>query len=85
MADNDQSKNANHSPSIWGAVTVDTDFTHSGKTYVSRAIHSSADGSIVVTMEDGTTGKTKQVSKGLNVFRCKRVTNLNGLTLEWQA
>lgn len=83
--ENTSSKNSAHSPSIWGAVTVNTPFTYGGNTYVSRAMWASAEGAITVTMEDGTAGVTKQISKGLNVFRCSQVTNLGGLTLEWQA
>lgn len=85
MAFNDGTKGALYSPGVWGAVSASTDFTHDGKTYICRAILSNGDGTITVTMEDGTTGKSKQIVKGLNVFRCKQVTNLDGLTLEWQA
>ncbi len=85
MTANASSKNSAHSPSVWGAVTINTDFTHGGNTYVSRAMWASADGTITVDMEDGTQGVTKQVSKGLNVFRCTQVSDLGGLTLEWQA
>jgi hypothetical protein len=45
----------------------------------------SADGTIDVMREDGTIFTGKQVVKGINVFRCIQVTNLGGLTLEWQA
>lgn len=74
-----------HSPSIYGAVTVNTDFTHEGETHVARGLWASADGTIDVTREDGTTMSSKQVFRGINIFRCKQVTNLGGLTLEWFA
>lgn len=78
-------RNMSHSPSIYGAVTVSTDFTHSGQTYVARGLWASADGTITVTREDGTSMTGKQVFRGVNVFRCTQVTNLGGLTLEWFA
>ena len=74
-----------HSPAIYGAVTASTDFTHDGQTYIARGLWASADGTINVTMEDGTAMTGKQVFKGMNVFRVKQVTNLGGLTLEWFA
>lgn len=79
------SKNQNHSPSIFGTVTGSTDFTHNSVTYTARGLWASADGTITVTMEDGTTGVSKRVFRGVNYFRCKQVTNLGGLTLEWFA
>ena len=74
-----------HSPAIYGAVSVNTDFTHNGETYVARGLWASADGTITVTMEDGTSLANKQIFRGVNIFRCTQVTNLGGLTLEWFA
>lgn len=74
-----------HSPAIFGAVTASTDFTHNSQTYTARGLWASADGTINVTMEDGTAYTGKQIFRGINVFRCKQVTNLGGLTLEWFA
>lgn len=78
-------KNQTSSPAIFGAVSVSTDFTHGGETYVARGLWASADGTINITMEDDTAMSSKQVFKGMNLFRCKQVTNLGGLTLEWFA
>jgi|694.fasta_scaffold31794_6 hypothetical protein len=72
-------------PNVYDAVTVSTPFTHGGRTYIARVIVASADGTIDVMREDGTIFTGKQVVKGINVFRCIQVTNLGGLTLEWQA
>jgi len=86
MAVNDHTKGAIYSPQIWGAVTEGVNFTLNGvDEYVCRAILSDGDGIITVTTEDDTTGKSKQIVKGINVFRCKQVENAGGLTLEWQA
>ena len=74
-----------HSPAIYGAVTVSTDFTHNSQTYTARGLWASADGTITVTRPDGTSMSNKQVFRGVNVFRCTQVTNLGGLTLEWFA
>ena len=74
-----------HSPSVYGAVTVNTNFTHNNVTYVARGLWSSGDGTINVTREDGTSMTSKQIFRGVNVFRCTQVTNLGGLTLEWFA
>ena len=74
-----------HSPAIFGSVTVSTDFTHDGQTHIARGLWASADGTINITMEDGTAMSNKQVFRGVNVFRVKQVTNLGGLTLEWFA
>lgn len=81
----DKMKQMNSSPAIFGSVTVSTDFTHNSVTHICRGIWASADGTITVTMEDGTTNVSKQVFKGVNIFRCKQITNLGGLTLEWFA
>lgn len=75
----------NHSPDVYGSVTQDTLFTHGGVTYTARGLWSDDDGTIGVTLEDGTTMDTKLVFRGLNVFRCVKVQNLNGRTLEWFA
>jgi hypothetical protein len=75
-----------HSPSIYGAVVLNTDLTFAGETYVARGLWASADGTITVLMEDGVTSFIKQVFKGPNVFRFRRVTaNGGALTLEWFA
>lgn len=74
-----------HSPAIFGPVTVNTDFTHDGETHMARGFWASADGTIDILMEDGTAYSGKQVFRGVNIFRCKQVTNLNSLTLEWFA
>ena len=74
-----------HSPAVYGAVTVNTDFTHGGATYIARGLWASADGTINVTRQDGTAMTAKQVFRGVNIFRCKQVTNTGGLTLEWFA
>lgn len=78
-------KNQSHSPSIYGKVTASTDFTHDGNTYIARGLWASGDGTITVTMEDGTEFEDKQVFKGTNIFRCTQVTDLGSLTLEWFA
>jgi hypothetical protein len=72
-------------PNVYDAVTVSTPFTYGGQSYIARAIVASADGTIDVMREDGTIFTGKQVVKGINVFRCIQVTDLGGLTLEWQA
>ena len=74
-----------HSPAVYGAVAVNTNFMHDDETYVARGLWASGDGTITVTREDGTTMANKQVFRGVNVFRCTQVTNLGGLTLEWFA
>lgn len=84
-APTERQRGLNHSPDIYGSVTVNTDFTHDGETYTARGLWASDDGTITVTMEDGTTGVSKMVFKGPNIFRCQQVTNLGGLTLEWFA
>ncbi len=84
MAD-EKSKNMNHSPSIFGSVTVSTLFTHDTTNYICRGIIADTDGVINIEMEDGTMLSNKQVFRGVNYFRCKQVTNLNGLTLDWFA
>ena len=81
----ERQRGLNHSPDIFGSVTVSTDFTHGGETYTARGLWASGDGTINITMEDGTAMTGKQVFKGLNIFRCTQVTNLGGLTLEWFA
>lgn len=78
-------KNNNHSPSIFGSVTISTDFTHNSVTHFCRGLWADADGTITVTMEDGTAGVSKQVFRGVNYFRCAQVTNLGGLSLGWFA
>lgn len=74
-----------NSPDIYGAVTEDTVFTHGGQTYTARGIVADADGTIGVTLEDGTTMASKMVFKGVNIFRCTKVQDVNGRTLEWFA
>lgn len=82
---NENSTNVLHVPAVYGAVTVNTDFIHNGKSHIARCIWASADGTINVTREDGTAMTGKQVFKGMNLFTCRQVTNLGGLTLEWGA
>lgn len=82
---NENSTNQLHVPSVYGAVTASTNFTHNGTTYIARCIWASADGTIDVIREDGTTMADKKVFAGMNLFTCRQVTDLNGLTLEWGA
>lgn len=74
-----------NSPDIYGSVTEDTEFTHNSTTYVARGLWSDADGTIGVTLEDGSTLSAKMVFKGMNVFRCTKVQDVNGRNLEWFA
>ena len=74
-----------NSPDIYGSVVQDTVFTKGGVTYTARGLWSDADGTIGVTLEDGSTMASKMVFKGMNVFRCTKVQNVNGRTLEWFA
>lgn len=85
MANPDRERGLSHSPAVFGAVTVDTDFTHDGVTYTARGLWASDDGTINVTMQDGTAYTGKRVFKGMNVFRCRQVNDLGGLSLEWFA
>lgn len=73
------------SPDIYGPVVEDTFFTHSGDVYIARGLWASADGTVGVTLEDGTTLATKLIFKGMNIFRCSKVQDLNGVTVEWFA
>jgi len=81
----DRRRGLQTSPDIYGAVTEDTEFSHDGATYVARGLWSDSDGTIGVTLEDGSTMANKMVFKGTNIFRCTKVQDVNGLTLEWFA
>lgn len=74
-----------NSPDKFGSVTEDTVFTLDSVTYTARGLWSDADGTIGITLEDGSTMSAKLIFQGMNVFRCTKVQNVNGRILEWFA
>lgn len=70
---------------IGGNVSEGADFGYGATKYLSRVLLVNADGTIDVEFADGTALADLQVFKGYNPVSVRKITALNGLTVQWGA